>query len=55
MDFFGRLIVKPVSRVEKGQPGEEGAKEKSGFTVLYKYTEGNSAAVRRPVKVGVFL
>ncbi|TFL01376.1 hypothetical protein BDV98DRAFT_548919 [Pterulicium gracile] len=55
VDFFGRLIVKPVSRVEKGQPGEEGAKEKSGFTVLYKYTEGNSAAVRRPVKVGVFL
>ncbi|TFK91791.1 P-loop containing nucleoside triphosphate hydrolase protein [Polyporus arcularius HHB13444] len=51
VDFFGRPIV------PKEQPGK-GAKsgpQVKPYRVAYKHNEGNSAAVRKPVKVSAFL
>jgi chromosome transmission fidelity protein 18 len=54
MDFFGRPItVLASSRVKKAANGKKGGLMKPGVT--YRYNEGNSAAVRKPVKVSSFL
>ncbi|KAI0362637.1 hypothetical protein OH77DRAFT_1416905 [Trametes cingulata] len=53
VDFFGRPIV------PKDQPGEGGsgkpARKVKPYRVSYRFNEGNSAAVRKPVKVSAFL
>jgi hypothetical protein len=53
-DFFGRLIVvKPVSK-----PASKNGLTKTGSSVpvvSYRFNEGNSSAVRKPVKVSSFL
>jgi chromosome transmission fidelity protein 18 len=49
VDFFGRPIVRP----QNDQPKASEKIEK--VRVMYRFSEGNSAAVRKPVKVGAFL
>ncbi|KAF7295433.1 AAA domain-containing protein [Mycena indigotica] len=49
-DFFGRLITVPTSRTAQHKKSGD-----TKFRVAFKYNEGNSAAVRRPVKVSSFL
>ncbi|TBU35498.1 P-loop containing nucleoside triphosphate hydrolase protein [Dichomitus squalens] len=52
VDFFGRPIVskdKPESASGKNAPKEK------VYRVAYKFKEGNSAAVRKPVKVSAWL
>ncbi|KAJ7074182.1 P-loop containing nucleoside triphosphate hydrolase protein [Mycena amicta] len=51
-DFFGRLITVPSSTTTKAAERKNVEKK---FRITFKYYEGNSAAVRRPVKVGAFL
>ncbi|KAF8633836.1 hypothetical protein AX15_001213 [Amanita polypyramis BW_CC] len=52
VDFFGRPIVRsPTETVRASQK----AKIQQKVRVTYRFTEGNSAAVRKPIKVGVFL
>lgn len=64
VDFFGRPIKvapltnkaggrKPPSGVANGGKSSNAAVE--AFRVAYKFKEGNSAAVRKPVKVSSFL
>ncbi|KAI0371671.1 P-loop containing nucleoside triphosphate hydrolase protein [Pilatotrama ljubarskyi] len=50
VDFFGRPIVPK----EQGGSGKAGPKVKP-YRVSYRFNEGNSAAVRKPVKVSAFL
>ena len=57
VDFFGRPIVakasKPSSKAQKGAnavPIHE-----RPYRVSYRFKEGNSAAVRKPVKLASFL
>ncbi|KAH7921370.1 P-loop containing nucleoside triphosphate hydrolase protein [Leucogyrophana mollusca] len=54
VDFFGRLIAVPVSKGggKSAKGGGGGTKE---YGVKYQYLEGNSAAVRKPIKVSSFL
>ncbi|KAH9846087.1 P-loop containing nucleoside triphosphate hydrolase protein [Lenzites betulinus] len=50
VDFFGRPIK------EKSEPGGVKAAPKAQpYRVAFKFNEGNSAAVRKPVKVSAFL
>ena len=49
MDFFGRPIMP-----KEGSGAKSGPKVKP-YRVAYKFNEGNSAAVRKPVKVSAFL
>jgi chromosome transmission fidelity protein 18 len=49
VDFFGR----PIVRSQNDQPKASEKVEK--VRVTYRYTEGNSAAVRKPVKFEAFL
>ena len=51
-DFFGRLVSIP-SADSINTRGHKNVGMK--FKVSYKFLEGNSAAVRRPVKVNTFL
>ncbi|CAA7271466.1 unnamed protein product [Cyclocybe aegerita] len=51
-DFFGRLIT--VSSGSTSRIGIHKAIEKQ-YRVSYRFLEGNSAAVRKPVKVNTFL
>ncbi|KAK0463823.1 P-loop containing nucleoside triphosphate hydrolase protein, partial [Desarmillaria tabescens] len=50
-DFFGRLITAPAG----GVGGTNNKIVEKKFRVAYKFAEGNSAAVRKPIKVGAFL
>ncbi|KAK0211032.1 hypothetical protein DFS33DRAFT_1296980 [Desarmillaria ectypa] len=50
-DFFGRLITSSAS----GVGGTNNKTVEKKFRVAYKFAEGNSAAVRKPIKVGAFL
>ncbi|KAK0239840.1 P-loop containing nucleoside triphosphate hydrolase protein [Armillaria nabsnona] len=50
-DFFGRLIIHSSSSVR----GTNNKTVEKKFRVAYKFAEGNSAAVRKPIKVGAFL
>ena len=52
-DFFGRPIVPKVTASGTKPVSRKPAEKKAG--VSYKFNEGNSAAVRRPVKVSTFL
>ncbi|TEB25929.1 P-loop containing nucleoside triphosphate hydrolase protein [Coprinellus micaceus] len=53
-DFFGRSIS--VTKNQKSKPiSRKGSSQVNRFRVSYKFAEGNSAAVRKPVKVGCFL
>lgn len=60
VDFFGRPIAqtaKPVSKKSRNERSASGSHQssKKEFKVSFKYNEGNSAAVRRPVKISSFL
>lgn len=64
VDFFGRPIKvaqsKPGSRkvpsgIGKGAMGKSTNEAVEAFRVAYKFKEGNSAAVRKPVKMSSFL
>ncbi|KAF8637392.1 hypothetical protein AX17_002887 [Amanita inopinata Kibby_2008] len=52
LDFFGRPITQSQSKISEIA---EVKKLEKKFRVTYRYTEGNSAAVRKPVKVASFL
>ncbi|TFY77930.1 hypothetical protein EWM64_g6081 [Hericium alpestre] len=56
VDFFGRLIV-PKAATTGTKPNSAAARKQpeKAYKVSYKYNEGNSAAVRKPVKVSSFL
>ncbi|RDX46889.1 P-loop containing nucleoside triphosphate hydrolase protein [Lentinus brumalis] len=51
VDFFGRPIV---PKDQSGKGAKSGPQVKP-YRVAYKHNEGNSAAVRKPVKVSAFL
>ncbi|KAF8891293.1 P-loop containing nucleoside triphosphate hydrolase protein, partial [Infundibulicybe gibba] len=51
-DFFGRLITSPSVTTTKAAARKNVEKK---YRVTYRFTEGNSAAVRKPVKVSAFL
>ncbi|KAH7911420.1 hypothetical protein BJ138DRAFT_925875 [Hygrophoropsis aurantiaca] len=53
VDFFGRLITVPNSGI--GSKSGIGKKILKEYQVKYQFLEGNSAAVRKPVKVSTFL
>ena len=53
MDFFGRPIV--PKDTSGGGGGAKGGVKVKPYRVAYKFNEGNSAAVRKPVKVSAFL
>ncbi|EIW60316.1 P-loop containing nucleoside triphosphate hydrolase protein [Trametes versicolor FP-101664 SS1] len=51
VDFFGRTIIPK----ETHQSLAKAARKAKVYRVSYKFNEGNSAAVRKPVKVSAFL
>ncbi|KAG6854551.1 hypothetical protein C0991_004887 [Blastosporella zonata] len=51
-DFFGRVIT--VASVDSTKAAARKNVEKK-YRITYRYTEGNSAAVRKPVKMAAFL
>lgn len=51
-DFFGRLITVPSASSAKAAVRKNVEKK---YRVSYRFAEGNSAAVRRPVKINMFL
>lgn len=56
LDFFGRP-VKPKATAganSRGSKNSAATKEKK-FRVVYKFVEGNSAAVRKPIKIDTFM
>ncbi|KAH8117204.1 P-loop containing nucleoside triphosphate hydrolase protein [Phellopilus nigrolimitatus] len=58
VDFFGRPITvstAPSSKRNKGSGSTIVATMEQKYRVTYRYNEGNSAAVRKPVKVSSFL
>ena len=52
VDFFGRPIV-PKDKPEKG--GAKSGPKVQPYRIAYKFNEGNSSAVRKPIKVSAFL
>ncbi|KAF9014074.1 P-loop containing nucleoside triphosphate hydrolase protein [Cyathus striatus] len=57
-DFFGRPIarsIKPMSKSSKASSTYKNTNTETKFRVAFKYVEGNSAAVRKPIKVLTFL
>ncbi|KIY73222.1 P-loop containing nucleoside triphosphate hydrolase protein [Cylindrobasidium torrendii FP15055 ss-10] len=56
LDFFGRPVVPKASTGvnPRGAAKSSSTKEKK-FRVVYKFVEGNSAAVRKPVKIDTFM
>ncbi|TCD63546.1 hypothetical protein EIP91_005292 [Steccherinum ochraceum] len=53
VDFFGRPIVQSASSTKPASTTGRASKKREG--IVFKFREGNSAAVRRPVKVSSFL
>jgi len=53
LDFFGRPIVTPKADVNK--PPSSRRQAVVTYRVSFKFKEGNSAAVRKPVKMASFL
>ncbi|KAJ6525742.1 P-loop containing nucleoside triphosphate hydrolase protein [Mycena capillaripes] len=51
-DFFGRLITVPSSSTTKAAERKNVEKK---YRVTYKFKEGNSAAVRKPIKMQAFM
>ncbi|KAH9930626.1 P-loop containing nucleoside triphosphate hydrolase protein [Fomitopsis serialis] len=54
VDFFGRPIAAPNPASGKSSSGK-GAKPTTKYRVAFRFNEGNSAAVRKPIKVSSFL
>ncbi|KAF5315882.1 hypothetical protein D9611_004969 [Ephemerocybe angulata] len=55
-DFFGRAITVSNNQNQKTKPvSRKGTLQPKGYRASYKFAEGNSAAVRKSVKVGYFL
>ncbi|KIK59483.1 hypothetical protein GYMLUDRAFT_227055 [Collybiopsis luxurians FD-317 M1] len=55
-DFFGRLIQPSAgSKITSRTSAAVAVDTTSKFHVGYKYKEGNSAAVRKPIKISAFL
>lgn len=57
MDFFGRPIVPKADADKTSQEKvkEAEARKTAAYRVAYRFNEGNSAAVRKPVKVAAFV
>lgn len=57
MDFFGRPVVPKNCGTENGAAGSSMTMEKpvTKYRVAFRFNEGNSAAVRKPIKVAAFL
>jgi len=58
VDFFGRpILIKPKSGIKPNSKAEKWKKAptEKKLGLIYKFKEGNSAAVRKPVKVQAFL
>jgi len=53
VDFFGRPITIPRKASGSGAPRSKCPLK--GFQTTYRYLEGNSAAVRKAVKIASFL
>jgi chromosome transmission fidelity protein 18 len=53
LDFFGRPVVTPKADVNK--PPSSRRQAMATYRVSFKFKEGNSAAVRKPVKMASFL
>lgn len=53
VDFFGRLITVPEVGCTKPSSSRKPAEKP--YRVAYRHKEGNSAAVRKPVKMSSFL
>ncbi|KAH9966853.1 P-loop containing nucleoside triphosphate hydrolase protein [Russula dissimulans] len=53
MDFFGRPIM--ISTADKNKPPSSRKSVTPAYRVSFKFKEGNSAAVRKPVKMASFL
>ncbi|KAG6860581.1 hypothetical protein C0995_009630 [Termitomyces sp. Mi166 len=53
-DFFGRIITVASSTNTKGK-GTETKNTEPKYRITYRFTEGSSAAVRKPVKMAAFL
>ena len=53
LDFFGRPIVAP--KVDINKPPSSRRQAITTYRVSFKFKEGNSAAVRKPVKMASFL
>lgn len=53
LDFFGRPIVTPKADINK--PPSSRKQAIATYRVSFKFKEGNSAAVRKPVKMASFL
>ncbi|KAJ7085780.1 P-loop containing nucleoside triphosphate hydrolase protein [Mycena belliarum] len=51
-DFFGRLITAPSLTTTKAAQRKNVEKK---YRVTYRYKEGNSAAVRKPIKMAAFM
>ncbi|KAJ7940344.1 P-loop containing nucleoside triphosphate hydrolase protein [Mycena leptocephala] len=51
-DFFGRLITAPSISTTKAAARKNVEKK---YRVTYKFKEGNSAAVRKPIKIKAFM
>lgn len=55
-DFFGRpIMAAPVGAKSKKGSSAAVKKAERKLGVSYRFNEGNSAAVRKPVKVSTFL
>ncbi|KZT09714.1 uncharacterized protein LAESUDRAFT_722683 [Laetiporus sulphureus 93-53] len=54
-DFFGRPLKVPASGVDGANTKPINTKSVQQYKIAYRFKEGNSAAVRKPVKVGSFL
>lgn len=52
VDFFGRLITEPSATSTKAAVRKNVEKK---YRVTYRFAEGTSAAVRKPVKIAAFL
>ncbi|KAJ6624531.1 hypothetical protein B0H10DRAFT_1943134 [Mycena sp. CBHHK59/15] len=52
VDFFGRLITVPSLKTTKAAERKNVDKK---YRVTYRFKEGNSAAVRKPIKVKAFM
>ena len=52
VDFFGRPIM--THTTDENKPASS-RKAKPAYVVLFKFKAGNSAAVRKPVKMSSFL
>ncbi|TFY61904.1 hypothetical protein EVJ58_g4212 [Rhodofomes roseus] len=56
VDFFGRPIIASTAKASSGKEAKiASTKTVTKYNVAYRFNEGNSAAVRKPIKVSAFL